>query len=63
MLDDLSIKYPPVSITAADNYFDKMTNKSFRRKEPLVFDSCLPEEFTLCIGERVILTSNLDVRE
>ena len=64
MLDELSKKNPPITMTAADICLDRKTHKSFRRKEPLkTEDSCLSDELTLCVGARVMLTYNLDVED
>ena len=63
MLEEVGHKQSLTTITAADISLDRKTQKSFKRKEPLKAESCLPEELTLCPGARVMLTCNLDVQD
>ena len=63
MLEEVSHKQSLTTITAADISLDRKTQKSFKRKEPLIAESCLPEELTLCPGARVMLTCNLDAQD
>ena len=63
MFQELSKNHELITVMAADISLHRKTQQSFKFKEPLIVDSCLPEELILCREARVMLTNILDVKD